>query len=149
MNMNLRDVICTSRDGDRFWKLPSCYIRGSAINYLRLPPDLLNELHKFKRRRRELEEEAGEGALHEAEEGVDGEVKEFQEAKGMVEEVKGEVGEAQGEGAEVAPEEGGGDRKSRRRGLANVVCSWGILKSRRSDFLMLASTRGAASFVIS
>mmetsp|Transcript_9892 Transcript_9892/g.15223 ORF Transcript_9892/g.15223 Transcript_9892/m.15223 type:complete len:140 (-) Transcript_9892:317-736(-) len=41
MNMNLRDVICTSRDGDRFWKLPSCYVRGSAVKYLRLPPDLL------------------------------------------------------------------------------------------------------------
>mmetsp|Transcript_25811 Transcript_25811/g.29516 ORF Transcript_25811/g.29516 Transcript_25811/m.29516 type:complete len:139 (+) Transcript_25811:47-463(+) len=41
MNMNLREVICTSRDGDRFWKLPSCYIRGSAVKYLRLPPDLL------------------------------------------------------------------------------------------------------------
>lgn len=43
MNMNLRDVICTSKDGDRFWKLPSCYIRGSAIKYLRLPPNLLDK----------------------------------------------------------------------------------------------------------
>jgi hypothetical protein len=34
--------------------------------------------------------------------------------------VKGEVGEAKVEGAEVAAEEGGGDRKSLRRGLANV-----------------------------
>jgi U6 snRNA-associated Sm-like protein LSm4 len=43
MNLNLRDVICTSRDGDRFWKLPTCYIRGSAVKYLRLPPDVLND----------------------------------------------------------------------------------------------------------
>ena len=43
MNMNLTDVICTSKDGDRFWKLPTCYIRGSAIKYLRLPPDLLDK----------------------------------------------------------------------------------------------------------
>lgn len=43
MNMNLRDVICTSKDGDRFWKLPFCYIRGSAIKYLRLPPDLMDK----------------------------------------------------------------------------------------------------------
>ncbi|KAG7345965.1 LSM domain containing protein [Nitzschia inconspicua] len=43
MNMNLRDVICTSKDGDRFWKLPSCYIRGSAVKYLRLPPELLEK----------------------------------------------------------------------------------------------------------
>lgn len=43
MNMNLQDVICTSKDGDRFWKLPTCYIRGSAVKYLRLPPDLLEK----------------------------------------------------------------------------------------------------------
>jgi U6 snRNA-associated Sm-like protein LSm4 len=43
MNMNLSDVICTSKDGDRFWKLPTCYIRGSAIKYLRLPPQLLEK----------------------------------------------------------------------------------------------------------
>ena len=43
MNMNLTDVICTSKDGDRFWKLPSCYIRGSAIKYLRLPPELFEK----------------------------------------------------------------------------------------------------------
>jgi hypothetical protein len=89
-----------------------------------------NGLQKFKRRKCELEEEVGEGARHEAEEGVDAEVEEVQEAKGEADEVKGEVGEVKGEGAEVAAEEGGGDRKSRRRGLANVVCSWGILKSK-------------------
>ena len=42
MNMNLSDVVCTSKHGDKFWKLPTCYIRGSAIKYLRLPPDLLD-----------------------------------------------------------------------------------------------------------
>jgi hypothetical protein len=29
-------VICTSRDGDKFWRMPECYIRGSTIKYLRL-----------------------------------------------------------------------------------------------------------------
>ncbi|CAF3747253.1 unnamed protein product [Adineta steineri] len=41
MNIHLRDVICTSRDGDRFWKIPECYIRGNTIKYLRLPEDIL------------------------------------------------------------------------------------------------------------
>ena len=27
MNVNLREVICTSRDGDKFWRMPECYIR--------------------------------------------------------------------------------------------------------------------------
>lgn len=43
MNMNLVDVICTSSDGNTFVKMPSCYIRGSSIKYLRLPPDLLDK----------------------------------------------------------------------------------------------------------
>ena len=56
MNIHLRDVICTSRvslhladrreqllqqDGDRFWKIPECYVRGNTIKYLRLPEDVL------------------------------------------------------------------------------------------------------------
>ena len=57
MNLNLRDVICTSKDGDRFFKIPECYIRGSSIKYLRLPEDALDRVpdgdderaHKMKR----------------------------------------------------------------------------------------------------
>ncbi|OCT90708.1 hypothetical protein XELAEV_18019325mg [Xenopus laevis] len=33
----LREVICTSRDGDTFWRMPECYICGSTIKYLRIP----------------------------------------------------------------------------------------------------------------
>ncbi len=29
------------KDGDRFWKIPECYIRGNTIKYLRLPEDIL------------------------------------------------------------------------------------------------------------
>ena len=36
MNINLREVICTSRDGDKFWRMPECYIRGRTIKYLRI-----------------------------------------------------------------------------------------------------------------
>lgn len=42
MNINLKDVICTSRDGDKFWKMPECYIRGSTIKYLRLPDEVID-----------------------------------------------------------------------------------------------------------
>ncbi len=42
MNICLRDVICTSRDGDRFWKLPECYIRGNSIKYLRIPDEVID-----------------------------------------------------------------------------------------------------------
>lgn len=35
----MRDIVCTSRDGERFWKIPECYVRGNSIKYLRLPDE--------------------------------------------------------------------------------------------------------------
>ena len=46
MNINLREVICTSRDGDRFWRLPECYIRGNTIKYLRIPDEVIDMVHE-------------------------------------------------------------------------------------------------------
>ncbi|KAK6041023.1 LSM domain protein, partial [Cooperia oncophora] len=37
MNIHLRDVIFTSKDGDKFFKMPEVYIRGSTVKYLRIP----------------------------------------------------------------------------------------------------------------
>jgi U6 snRNA-associated Sm-like protein LSm4 len=42
MNINLREVICTSKDGDKFRKMPECYIRGSTIKYLRIPDEVID-----------------------------------------------------------------------------------------------------------
>jgi len=42
MNINLREVICTSRDGDRFWRMPECYVRGSTVKYLRIPDEIID-----------------------------------------------------------------------------------------------------------
>eukprot|EP00438_Fugacium_kawagutii_P006331 Skav213286 [mRNA] locus=scaffold2236:78191:78950:- [translate_table: standard] len=39
MNLHMRDIVCTSRDGERFWKIPECYVRGNSIKYLRLPDE--------------------------------------------------------------------------------------------------------------
>lgn len=44
MNINLREVICTSRDGDRFWRMSECYVRGSTIKYLRIPDEVNGKL---------------------------------------------------------------------------------------------------------
>ena len=44
MNINLKDVICTSADGSKFFKLPECYIRGSSIKYLRLPDEVVDKV---------------------------------------------------------------------------------------------------------
>ena len=39
---SLRGVICTSRDGDRFWRLPEVIIRGNNIKYLRIPEEVID-----------------------------------------------------------------------------------------------------------
>ena len=53
MNIYLREVICTSRDGDRFWTINECYIRGANIKYIQIPDEVINkvkeETHSNKR----------------------------------------------------------------------------------------------------
>ena len=64
MNICLRDVICTSREGDKFWRLPECYIRGSTIKYLRIPDevvDLVREEQDPRNQRRNMNRPPGRG----------------------------------------------------------------------------------------
>jgi len=49
MNIHLREVICTSKDGDRFWRMPECYIRGNTIKYLRVPDEVIDKVQEEKR----------------------------------------------------------------------------------------------------
>ncbi|KAF8236076.1 Sm-like ribonucleoprotein [Tricholoma matsutake] len=58
MNITLREVYQTTADGERFWKLKECYIRGSTIKYLRVPDTLLDAVKEEQNRARE----AGRGA---------------------------------------------------------------------------------------
>jgi len=53
MNITLREVYQTNPDGDRFWKLKECYIRGSTIKYLRIPDTLLDAVKDEQNRARE------------------------------------------------------------------------------------------------
>ncbi|KAJ1653004.1 RNA processing protein [Dispira simplex] len=42
MNLTLREVIQTSADGERFWRLPECYIRGNTVKYIQMPPEVMD-----------------------------------------------------------------------------------------------------------
>ncbi|CAE7153225.1 unnamed protein product [Rhizoctonia solani] len=53
MNITLREVYQTSPEGDRFWKLKECYIRGSMIKYLRVPDALLDSVKEEQLRARD------------------------------------------------------------------------------------------------
>ncbi|KAL8100962.1 sm-like protein LSM4 [Apium graveolens] len=50
MNIHLREVICTSKDGDKFWRMPECYIRGNTIKYLRVPDEVIDKVQEEKSR---------------------------------------------------------------------------------------------------
>ncbi|KAL4793258.1 hypothetical protein BDV19DRAFT_366907 [Aspergillus venezuelensis] len=41
MNLILREVVQTSPEGDRFFKLPEVYVRGNNIKYLRIPEEII------------------------------------------------------------------------------------------------------------
>ncbi|THH18682.1 hypothetical protein EW146_g2342 [Bondarzewia mesenterica] len=53
MNITLREVYQTNAEGDRFWKVKECYIRGSTIKYLRVPDTLLDAVKEEQARARE------------------------------------------------------------------------------------------------
>jgi U6 snRNA-associated Sm-like protein LSm4 len=42
MNLVLKQVIQTSPDGERFFKMSECYIRGNTIKYLRVPEQVMD-----------------------------------------------------------------------------------------------------------
>ncbi|EHY60765.1 putative U6 snRNA-associated Sm-like protein LSm4 [Exophiala dermatitidis] len=41
MNLTLKEVVQTSPEGDRFWRLPEAYVRGNNIKYLRVPEEII------------------------------------------------------------------------------------------------------------
>lgn len=61
MNVRLREVICTSKDGDRFWRIPETYIRGNTIKYLRVPDEVIDKVKEENFRRDEKKPARGRG----------------------------------------------------------------------------------------
>ena len=53
MNMHLKEVICTSKDGDAFWRMPEVYVRGNTVKYLRVPDEILDKAREYEMRRQE------------------------------------------------------------------------------------------------
>lgn len=61
MNLTLREVIQTSPDGDRFWRLPECYIRGNTIKYLNVPEEIVDMVKEEEGRQRSMRGGRGRG----------------------------------------------------------------------------------------
>merc|ERR1719188_1605739 len=57
MNLHMRDIVCTSRDGERFWKIPECHVRGNSIKYLRLPDEVIDMVKDEPTTRKEIRQQ--------------------------------------------------------------------------------------------
>ncbi|KAK1936216.1 putative U6 snRNA-associated Sm-like protein LSm4 [Babesia divergens] len=40
MNVHMVNAICTSKNGDEFWKLNECFIRGNNVKSFRFPEEV-------------------------------------------------------------------------------------------------------------
>ncbi|SBS85143.1 U6 snRNA-associated Sm-like protein LSm4, putative (LSM4) [Plasmodium malariae] len=43
MNLHMKNIICTSKDGDRFWKISECYVRGNSVKYIRVQDQAIEQ----------------------------------------------------------------------------------------------------------
>ncbi|CAO1625793.1 unnamed protein product [Parajaminaea phylloscopi] len=66
MNLTLREVYQTSADGERFWKLPECYIKGATIKCLRLTDSLLDTVRQQEEAARRARQGAGSDSHQQA-----------------------------------------------------------------------------------
>jgi len=60
MNLTLREVVQTSPEGDRFYRLPEAYVRGNNIKYLRLPEEIV-EVVKEQQAQQQSQNQRGGG----------------------------------------------------------------------------------------
>ncbi|KAK8172682.1 hypothetical protein BKA80DRAFT_340321 [Phyllosticta citrichinensis] len=62
MNLTLKEVVQTSPDGERFWRLPEVYIRGNNIKYLRVPDEIIDVVKD--QQQRDQANRGGRGGAH-------------------------------------------------------------------------------------
>ncbi|KAH8597139.1 hypothetical protein B0O99DRAFT_618064 [Bisporella sp. PMI_857] len=43
MNLTMKEVVQTSAEGDKFWRLAECYVKGNNIKYLRVPEEVIDK----------------------------------------------------------------------------------------------------------
>ncbi|MBW0462713.1 hypothetical protein O181_002428 [Austropuccinia psidii MF-1] len=44
MNLTMREVYQTSANGEQFWKLSECYIRGNTVKYIRVTDNVIDQV---------------------------------------------------------------------------------------------------------
>lgn len=51
MNVSMKEVIRTSKEGDEFLSMPEVYVRGNTIKYVRVPDSVLDAMAEEKQAR--------------------------------------------------------------------------------------------------
>ena len=59
MNVRLREVICTSKDGDRFWRMANCYVRGNTIKYICVPDEVIGLVQEENLKKSQMKPQMG------------------------------------------------------------------------------------------
>ena len=61
MNINLREVIVTSADTEKFWRVAEIYIKGNTIKHLRIPDQVIDMVRKDQGASRSFNRPRGRG----------------------------------------------------------------------------------------
>jgi U6 snRNA-associated Sm-like protein LSm4 len=61
MNVHLKEVICTSKDGDRFWRMANCYVRGNTIKYICVPDEVIGLVEEENLKKQQQRPMGGRG----------------------------------------------------------------------------------------
>ncbi|KAG0150996.1 hypothetical protein CROQUDRAFT_72528, partial [Cronartium quercuum f. sp. fusiforme G11] len=69
MNLTMREVYLTSADGEKFWKLSECYVRGNTIKYIRVTDNVIDIVKQQEDTYRQQNRSARGGGLNSTERG--------------------------------------------------------------------------------
>jgi len=64
MNLTLKEVVQTSPEGDKFFRLPEVYVRGNNIKYLRVPEEIIEKVRDQQQNQQSSNRGRGGGASH-------------------------------------------------------------------------------------
>ncbi|KXS96013.1 hypothetical protein AC578_3918 [Pseudocercospora eumusae] len=62
MNITLKEVVQTSPEGDKFFRLAECYVRGNNVKYIRVPDEVVDMVKE--QQAQQQSQRGGRGGMH-------------------------------------------------------------------------------------
>ncbi|KIV97184.1 hypothetical protein, variant 1 [Exophiala mesophila] len=69
MNLTLKEVVQTSPEGDRFFRLAEVYVRGNNIKYLRVPEEIIDLAREQQQQSQQGNQRGRGGGAHRGDQG--------------------------------------------------------------------------------